>query len=256
LNTVLLKGELPSGKYCPDDFMGQLFIEAFDHFNKVEHKEDLYTWLFKKADNLLEDTLVDEEFDEYFFENIDNFSRPEWDTMLENFSADVDGDLVMLEELDDISYRKNDYILNHIFVEDDKKTLIAKLDQKMGDEAVKKQHDMVLNHLPLPKRTVFELATEYHFNLDEIAEIRDQSLQEVQQILENARKSLEISYLNMHFVEEQNSCALLAIPGNSYQICTEIFIKIEPDYPVDKYSVYFASLNPPPLLLWLRSAQV
>jgi len=96
LNTVLLKGELPRGKYCPDDFMGQLFIEAFDHFYKIEHKEGLYTWLFKKADNLLEDTLIDEEFHEYFFENIDDFSRPEWDAMVENFSAD--GDLVMLEE--------------------------------------------------------------------------------------------------------------------------------------------------------------
>ena len=80
--------------------------------------------------------------------------------------------------------------------------LIAKLDQKMGYQVVKKQHDIVLNHLPLPMRTVFELATEYNFNVDEIAEIRDQSLQEVQQLLENARKSLEISYLNRHFVEE------------------------------------------------------
>ncbi|WP_091868517.1 sigma-70 RNA polymerase sigma factor region 4 domain-containing protein [Pricia antarctica] len=201
LNTALSKGNLPRGKYRPDDFIDQLFIEVYDHFDEVGNKADFYPWLFKKADELLDDTIIDEEFDAVFFENIDDFSRPEWNEMEEKFSTDGDGDLVMLEELDDISYPKNDYMLNHVFVEDDKKEIIDKLDKELGEKNIRRHADMVLHYLPLPMRTVFELATQYHFDVEEIAKIRNQSIQEIRELLENARKSLETSFLNRHFAD-------------------------------------------------------
>ena len=201
LNTALSKGNLPRGKYRPDDFIDQLFIEVYDHFEEIENKVDLYPWLFKKADELLEDTIVDEEFDEVFFENIDDFSKPAWDAMEEKFSTDGDGDLLMMEEFDDSSYPKNDYVLNHVFVEDDSKEITAQLDKKLGEEKIRRHADMVLHQLPLPMRAVFKLATEYQFTLQEIAIIRNQSFDEVQQLLVNARKSLETSFFNRHFAE-------------------------------------------------------
>jgi len=196
LNTAISKGNLPQGKYRPADFVDQLFITAYDHFDEVKNEKDLYPWLFKKADELLEDKIVDEEFDEVFFQNIDDFSKPAWDAMEEKFSTDGDGDLVMMEEMDDISYGNKDYILNHVFVEDNNNEMIAKLDREWGEENIRKHAEMVLYHLPLPMRTIYELATEHHFNVEEIAEIRNQSLQEVKQLLEDARKALKTSFYN------------------------------------------------------------
>jgi len=202
LNTAISKGNLPRGKYSPNDFIDQLFIEVYDHFGEVKSKENFYLWLFKKADELLEETIVDEEFNEIFFENIDDFSQPEWDEMIEKFSTDGDGDLVMMEELDDISYGKNTYVLNHVFVEDNNNEMIAKLDKEWGQENIRKHTDMILYHLPLPMRAVFELATEHHFTMEEIAIIRNQSLNEVQLLWENARKTLETSFFNRHFIDK------------------------------------------------------
>lgn len=193
--TALSKRNLPEGKYKIDDFIDQLFIEVYDNFNEVHNQENLHSWIFMKADKLLEETLVNEEFNEYFLKNIDDYSRPEWDEMEEKFSIDGGGDLVMIDELDDISYPKNDYVLNHVFIEDDKKELMDQLDKDLGKENIKRHTDMVLHYLPLPMRTVFELATEYQFSVSEIAIIRDQSLYEVKQLLENARQSLEASLL-------------------------------------------------------------
>ena len=101
LNTAISIGNLPQGKYRPADFVDQLFITAYDHFDEVKNEKDLYPWLFKKADELLKDTIVGEEFDEVFFQNIDDFSKPAWDAMEEKFSTDGDGDLVMMEEMDE-----------------------------------------------------------------------------------------------------------------------------------------------------------
>jgi len=198
LITAVAKGNLPKGKYRPDDFVDQLFIEAYDHFDEVGNKEDLYPWLFKKADALLKDTIVEEEFDEVFFTNIDDFSKPAWDAMEENFSTDGDGDLVMMEEMDDMSYPKNDYVLNHVFVEDGKKELIEKLDKQLGEERIRKHAQMVLHQLPLQMRTVFQLATQFHFDIEEIAEIQDQSIKEINELLEHARKSLDASFFNRY----------------------------------------------------------
>ena len=175
LNTALTKGNLPKGKYCADDFVDQLYIIAYEHFNEVKERGDFYPWLFKN-----------------------DFMKLEWDKMAEKFSADGDGDLVMIDELDDISYLKNNNVLSHVFVADDNNEMIAQLDKALGEEKIRKHAALVLQNLPLPMRTVFELATEYQFTLEEIAIIRNQSFNEVRQLLENARKSLETSFLNVN----------------------------------------------------------
>ena len=202
LSTALAKRNLPKGKYKPDDFIDQLFIEAYDHFDKVKGKEGLHPWLFKKADELLENRIIDEEFDDYFLKNIDDYSRPELDEMEEKYSTDGGGDYVMIEELDDISYPKNDYVLNHVFVEDYKKEIMNQLDKDLGEENIRRHVAMVLHNLPLPKRTVFELATVHQFTLEEITIIRNQSLEEVSLLLENTRKVLEASFFNRYTLEK------------------------------------------------------
>jgi len=202
IGTALAKGNLPKGKYQPDDFIDQLFIEAYEHFNEVIKKEELHSWLFKKADELLESAIIDEKYDDYFLKNIDDYSKPEWDEMAEKFSTDGDGDLVMIEELDDISYPKNDYVLNHAFVEDHKKEMMDALDKKLGRDQVNKHVGMLLDRLPRNMRTVFELATKYRFTLEEITIIRNQSLERVRELFETAQKVLESSLFNRYTFEK------------------------------------------------------
>ena len=92
--------------------------------------------------------------------------------------------------------------MNHVFIEDDKKQLIDKLDKELGEENIRKHAEMVLHNLPLPMRTVFELATEYQFTLEEIAIIRNQRFEEVSQLMEDARKNLEASFFNRYSVDK------------------------------------------------------
>lgn len=203
LTTAVSKGLLPKHKYKTDDFSDQLFIEAFDHFDQIMGENDLHLWLFKKADELLGDALVEEEFDSYFFENIAAYSKAEWDEMEEKFSTDGDGDLVMLDELDDISYHQHDYILNHVFVDDEDKVSIARLDKKLSREMLRRHSEMVLHHLPPDMRKAIELFTEHQFDASEIAQIIGRSLKEVEQLLENARKSLKTSFNTRYLSGDQ-----------------------------------------------------
>lgn len=198
LNAAIKKGHFSKGKYKADDFIDQLFIEIYDHIETLKSEKDFYLWLFKKTNELLEDTIADEEFDDLFFKNIDSYSKPEWDAMEEKFSKDGDGDLVMIEELDDSSYNHNDYTLNNVFIEDDEKELTEKLDEKLNEDAIDRHVQMVLHNLPLPMRTVFELFTKQHLGLDEIAQLRNSTIDEVKKLLKDARRALQISLFNRY----------------------------------------------------------
>ncbi|GGG37140.1 sigma-70 family RNA polymerase sigma factor [Bizionia arctica] len=194
LNTAIKKGHFSKGKYKADDFIDQLFIEIYDNIEDVENEKYFYLWLFKKTNELLEDTIVEEEFDELFFKNIDDYSKPEWDEMQEKYSTDGGGDLLMIEELDDMSYNHNDYTLNHVFIEDNEKALIEKIDKDLSVEEIENHVTMVLHNLPLAMRNVFELFTNQHLELKEIAQIRNNTLEEVKQLFNDAKKALQVSF--------------------------------------------------------------
>ncbi|TYB79485.1 RNA polymerase sigma factor [Bizionia myxarmorum] len=198
LNTAIRKGHFSKNKHKADEIIDQLFIEIYDHIDDVKQAEDFYLWLFKKTNDLLDDIIVEEEFDEFFFKNIDDYTKPEWDEMQEKYSIDGGGDLIMVEELNDSSYNHNDYTLNHVFIENDENDWIKKIDKDLTSEDIQHHIAMVLYNLPSPMRTVFELATQQHLELDEIAQLRNSTFDEVEQLLTDAKKALQVSFFNRY----------------------------------------------------------
>ena len=194
LNSAIKNNTIPKGKYKPDDFVDQLFIETYDYMDRIQNKKEFHLWLFKKADELLEDTIIDEEFDDFFFKNIDDYSKPEWDAMEENFSTDGDGDFVMIEELDDISYNKNDYTLKDVFIENEEQHLLEELDKNIANEKINTHIKMVLRQLPLQMQTVFDLVVYHQFEPSDVAKIKNISTQEVTELLNYTRNAIKVSF--------------------------------------------------------------
>jgi DNA-directed RNA polymerase specialized sigma24 family protein len=195
LNREVANQKLDKGRYKKEDFIDQLFLLVYDNFDEVLTAKELHTWLFKKADELLEDALVEEEFDSLFFDNIDDYTKIEWDEMEEKFTTDGDGDLIMFDELDDISYRKKDYILKNIFLEDNQDENMAKLDKEIRASEIQKHIHTVLFNLPRPVQTVYELFTVHQFNVPEIAKIQNRTEVEINDLLKAARESLKLSII-------------------------------------------------------------
>ncbi|WP_405246973.1 RNA polymerase sigma factor [Cellulophaga sp. Asnod2-G02] len=198
LNVATANGLLDKNRFKGDDIIDQLFIEVYDHIDAVEAADNFHVWLFKKADELVEDLLIDEEFDTYFFENIDNFSKLEWDEMEEKYSTDGDGDFVMLEDFDTNDYAKNDYLLNAVFVEDKDKDIAAALDKKLEAERVKKHANLVLLGLPKTMSSAFELFNTFKFNTHEISKIINKSVHEVEHLLKEAKGKMKSSFLSRY----------------------------------------------------------
>tara|TARA_R110001606_G_scaffold70977_3_gene162301 strand:+ start:2638 stop:3396 length:759 start_codon:yes stop_codon:yes gene_type:complete len=194
LNSAVANGKLNKGMFNPNDFTDQLFIEVYDNIDDIKTENELHIFLFKKVDELLEDSLVEEEFDHVFFDNIDTYSKPEWDAMEENYTQDGDGDFLLLEELDDKSVDKRIVTLNQVFITEEEKQLADKLDESLNKERIYRHIQLVLDKMNMPMRTVFELYANEGLTTEEIAEIRKATLSQVEDLLSSARKLLKDSF--------------------------------------------------------------
>lgn len=200
IKTAIQKNHFPKNKYVPNDFIDQLFIETYDHIENITNEDEFYVWLYKKTNELLDDAITEEEFDDLFFQNIDDYSKQEWDQMEEKFTAESDGDLIMKEELTDISYHQNPYTIKDVFIENNEGELIKKIDETLHQDQIDKHVQFVLHNLPLQTRNVYELFTKHHLTLTEIAEVRGLSIPDAKQLLDNARKLLKASVFNRYTI--------------------------------------------------------
>ncbi|WP_424001009.1 RNA polymerase sigma factor [Maribacter sp. IgM3_T14_3] len=194
LNSAIANGKLNKGMFNPSDFTDQLFIEVYDNIDDIKSENELHVFLFKKVDELLEDSLVEEEFDHVFFDNIDTYSKPEWDAMEENYTQDADGDFLLLDEMDDKSLDKSNYSLNHVFITEEEKKLADKLDATLDKERIYNHVQLILDKMNPPMRTVFELFTNEGLTTEEIADIRKTTQEQVEELLASARQLLKNSF--------------------------------------------------------------
>lgn len=180
--------------YSVDDFVNDLYLYVYDHINELQNQKDFHIWIYKAIDKLIEDALVDEEFGNFFFKDIEEYSKPEWDAMEEEFSTDGDGDLVMLEELDDTSLKNQNYELNDIFVDDNENEITAKLENDLSKKRINTHIHMILNKLPMKTQSVFDLNTLGGFSTKEIAHIKHMQIQEVNKLLEEGLDIVKSSF--------------------------------------------------------------
>ena len=199
LKTAIKKHDVHEGKYKVADFMDELYIKAFEHIHEIEAGEFFKIWLYRTADKLLEEAITEDEFDDFFFKNIDEFTQAEWDEMEEHYSTDGDGDFVMEEELDDLSYDKNDYQLKDVFIEEEEeKHILDAVDKNIGRAGFNQHVKTILPKLSKLSASILELFSRQKLNHEEIAEIKGITVDQVQAYLDEARKAIKLSLMNRY----------------------------------------------------------
>lgn len=187
LRLALSKGVISHNKYRPEDFFDQLFLEVYDAFDEIPNPEEFRVWLFGRAEALLQDMEIQEISETFMFDNLDSYSRAEDALLEESYTTDGDGDRIMMDELDDISYQNHRYLLANIFL-DDEQEIMNLVDS--NPKQLNYNLEEVLFELPPDERSVFELAVEQGFEELDIARIKNTNRDQVHNLLEAARTKL------------------------------------------------------------------
>jgi DNA-directed RNA polymerase specialized sigma24 family protein len=194
IETASKKELLKQQGYSVDDFVNELYIYVYDHIEELENQGEFHLWLFETIDTLIEDALIDEEFEDFFFKDIDDYSKQEWDAMEEEFSTDGDGDLVLLEELDDPCLDKNNYELKDVFKEDNEQELTEKLEKELSQERIDAHTKMVLKKLPMATQRVYDLYALGGFDSNDIARIKRNQINAIDTLLDETQNILKTSF--------------------------------------------------------------
>lgn len=188
-------GKLPENKYKVDDFLDELFISAYENIQHYDSPEDYYVWLIQTLDGLLEDISIEEEFNEFFFKNIENYTHEEWEAMEEEYTKGADGQYILTEELDDASYDKHQYTLRDVFIDDSSEALINKISDKLNAEQIKRHIELMINKLPVDQQIVFQQAVLLGSNLSQIAKVRTEDAKKIENSLNVARLTIQQSFV-------------------------------------------------------------
>lgn len=164
--------QLDIGYYKVDEVLDEVYLKAFTTFSNESNEAKLKRWLFKLAVTILKEKKSNEIID---YSNTSTLLKEELKTLSEEFTTEGDGDRILFEELDDISYQqKQGWTLEYKIDESLEKLLVEKFNLKEAallSEEKRKELGMLYHTIPEKSKTVVELLVFGDQNTNEIAQI-------------------------------------------------------------------------------------
>ncbi|QCX39385.1 hypothetical protein FF125_13400 [Aureibaculum algae] len=174
LNIAEDLGVIDKNFFNPNDILDDVYLDVFENFNNKIAKKDLRRMLFEKSvEKIDEITILGHQFENNI--NIGEILKEELQTMDERYTTDGDGDFILYEELDDISYHQNDFKPKHIILDQSiEKLITSKLNlEDLTLQSAKKRKLLGSLFFKMPPRSkaIIELYVFANQSVSEISEI-------------------------------------------------------------------------------------
>ncbi len=193
LHNAEVAGIIPKGFFTPDDIIDDVYQEVFINFNPDWTEKDLKTILFKLAMKKL-DEIIEKEKQKPKKVSIDKIIADELKLLDEKFTVNADGELVLIEELDDISYQQEQAKPKYLILERaTEERILELLDQDTSGQLTQEDQDnfwKIYKVMPAQSKTVIELFVFGGLQTDEISDITDISTDNVEKIVDNFKQKL------------------------------------------------------------------
>ena len=165
---------LPKGFYNTEDILMDVYLSAFENLQENISEKDLKTLLFRKTISKFNEILEKENRMRKRIP-VDLILKEELDLLKEDFTVDADGDLVLIEELSDISYHKKDFKPKHYILDPDaEKEIVSTLELDNSILKDSNKREKLANTyflIPPTSKTIFELYVFGNQDEEAIAEI-------------------------------------------------------------------------------------
>ncbi|GAA3509871.1 hypothetical protein GCM10022393_23520 [Aquimarina addita] len=184
-------GVLPRNMYCSNGIIDDAIIKLYNDapINIDMDTLSLELKLFKIADLLIDQLYSNEGWHQKSI-STNFFLEEELNRLKENYTSDADNELIMNEELNDISYHQNPE-RKHQFIYNSKDARILQIMESEGSSETKKQKLLgkFYSWLPLETSKIVDLFIFGKLNFEEIAKIKNITALEVKETIIKVRKS-------------------------------------------------------------------
>lgn len=184
-------GIIPKNMYNSNDYIDEAVAKFYENgYNIDDETLAIKLKLFKIIDNDLDDLFKKEAFHKNTM-STHTILEEELDGLDEKFTVDEDFDIIMHEELSDISYQQ-DHKHKHVFVYDDNNSSLMNAFE-IEDLTTENQKNLLgqfYSWLPLKVSDIVDLFVFGKLTFEEIAHVKNIERKRVERILNLAFKSL------------------------------------------------------------------
>jgi RNA polymerase sigma factor (sigma-70 family) len=179
LRLAYLNGQIRTPVYTNPDFLDEVVLQAYEHYDKKPENLSLEEWLYQLANERLEKYLAKREAAEKKRKSQEALTQAELRSLEEMpITADADGEVWFPEELDDSEYEKRDFY---------SPSYVGDPEERLEQEEELQRIVQALARVPEQDRVVFELFAIEGFSKDAVARISGVSPEEVPRIVERVR---------------------------------------------------------------------
>ncbi|WP_372770340.1 hypothetical protein [Lutibacter sp.] len=188
------EGLIDKGFYDANGILDEVFMEVFKTYTNNTDEKQLHQTLFFKTIQIINDKIEKEnQFADNI--NIDTILKDEMNLLKEDYSVEADGDYVFDEELDDISYKQNNFNPSHFILDQPMELeLTGKLD--LSDASLFSDRNRILfgasfYTLPPISKTIIELFVFGNQGISEIAKTLSTDEKIVQKVIDRVKQRME-----------------------------------------------------------------
>ena len=188
------EGLIDKGFYDANGILDEVYLEVFNTLSKDTDEKQLKQTLFLKTIKKI-DEKIDKENQFSKNINIDDVLKEELNLLNEDYSVEADGDYVFDEELDDISYKQNNFKPSHFILDQPMELeLTGKLD--LSDASLFSDRNRILfgatfYTLPPISKTIIELFVFGNQEISEIAKTLSTDEKTVGKVIDRVKERLE-----------------------------------------------------------------
>lgn len=184
---------IPENLYQSTGIIDDAIIKMYESdISKFESTAALRLELFRLVKAELEDIQKKEEWHRNN-ESTDKILHQELNKLKEKFTFDADGDLIMNEELTDISYQQKDFATQLFLYENAEDNVRSSFDFEYLDESRKKVFSSLYRMLSLEASNVVDLHVFGKLTPKEIAKIKDVDVATVIEIIDQVKDKISYS---------------------------------------------------------------
>lgn len=179
LRVAYAEREIRTEVYTSSDILDEAVLRAYEHFREKPKDLTLEQWLYRLANDVLEDYLRKRKSFERRRRSLEDLRVKELRTLDEKVTADAEGEIWLPEELDDSEYYPA--------------RVTAPAETQTPEEQLEKKEELqriarALARLPVIDYMVFELHAVEGLSKEEVAKILNISADEVPRMAERVRK--------------------------------------------------------------------
>jgi RNA polymerase sigma factor (sigma-70 family) len=194
LRQMEIKGDVPVNMYSAQEIVDEIYLKIFnDYKDEFQDENRLKVVMYTYARDILNSL---KEKHRGIDISVEDMVKKELEELEEDFTADAEGEIVMLDDLDDISYHQKEYSVNDniLLIAPEQVNEIAgiyNLQEGNLTEEQTKRIGKTYSRLPELSMSVFDHYVFAKLTFEQIAEIHRISVEKVTQMLNVIKKRFE-----------------------------------------------------------------